>query len=188
MRVTAADTPMTTAKMGSATREMMYVGAGMTCRLDSVRGIVCNNEAFGNTRKRGKRVGKLGFGRELRAGYCISRSWHGSPELQETRERVHSIHHVMIPTSTDCTVTASTYLKPGIRRTPAQLCNLWLFGLGSVGRSLGRSALLFLTPFFISFFYDASRPHPGGGYTSTGPLGRLMAGMANASHSALPVF
>lgn len=29
MRVAAAETPMTTAKMGSATREMMYVGAGM---------------------------------------------------------------------------------------------------------------------------------------------------------------
>ena len=29
MRVTAAETPMTTAKMGSATREMMYVGAGI---------------------------------------------------------------------------------------------------------------------------------------------------------------
>jgi hypothetical protein len=29
MRVTAAPTPIKTAKMGSATREMMYVGAGM---------------------------------------------------------------------------------------------------------------------------------------------------------------
>lgn len=35
IRVTAAETPMTTAKMGSATLEMMYVGAGIFSRLAS---------------------------------------------------------------------------------------------------------------------------------------------------------
>lgn len=33
IRVTAADTPMKTAKMGSATLEMIYAGAGMTVNM-----------------------------------------------------------------------------------------------------------------------------------------------------------